>query len=106
VAQKLSVNSAVQNLIIRATSDFGLFIITNENPVRSQPEDILNNRKLELNGKFYCRYAPLNIDPPIKIPLASGTNLFNLNWKPKPFTHRHLSLDNPADPNDVNVFTP
>jgi hypothetical protein len=106
VAQKLSVNSAVQNLTIRATSDFGLFTITNENLGTSRPEDLLSNRKLELNGKFYYRYAPLNTDSPIKIPLANDTNSFNLNWKPKPFTHRHLSLDNPADPNDVNVFTP
>ena len=106
VAQKLAINSADQKIIIRATSDFGLFTITNENLGTAQPEDLSSNRKLELNGKFYYRYALVNTDSPIKIPLANGNNSFNLNWEPKSFTHRHLSLDNPTDPNDVATFIP
>jgi hypothetical protein len=106
VAQKLAINSADQKIIIRATSDFGLFTITNENLGTGQPEDLLSNRKLELNGKFYYRYALMNTDSQIKILLANGNNSFNLNWEPKSFTHRHLSLDNPTDPNDVATFIP
>ncbi len=106
IAQKLAINSADQKITIRATSDFSLFTITNENLGTTQPEDLSSNRKLELNGKFYYRYALANTDLPIKIPLVQGNNSFILNWKPKSFTHRHLSLDNPTDPNDVATFIP
>jgi len=106
VAQKVAVNSADQKITIRATSDFGLFTITNENLGAAQPEDLISKRKLKLSGKIYYRYALSNTDASIKIPLANGNNSFNLNWRPKSFTHRHLSLDNPTDPNDVTTFIP
>jgi hypothetical protein len=106
VAQKVAVNSADQKITIRATSDFGLFTITNENLGTAQPEDLTSKRKLKLSGKIYYRYALSNTDASIKIPLANGNNSFNLNWRPKPFTHRHLSLANPTDPNDVTTFIP
>lgn len=106
VSQKLAINSADQKITIRATSDFGLFTITNENLGTAQPEDLTSNRKLKLSGKFYYRYALSNTDASIKIPLANGNNTFNLNWKAKSFTHRHLSLDNPTNSNDITTFIP
>lgn len=104
VSQKLAINSADQKITIRATTDYGLFTISNENLGNGQPEDLSSSRKLKLNGKFYYRYALANTDASVKIPLANGNNTFNFNWEPQPFTHRHLSLDNPTIPGDVSTF--
>ena len=42
----------------------------------------------------------------IQIPLANQASSFNFIWEPKPFTHRHISLDNPTNPNDLTSFIP
>jgi hypothetical protein len=106
IIQNLAINSSDQKIIIRATSDYGLFSITNENLGNTKPEDIATSRKLELKGKFYYRYALANSEIPIKVPLGDGKHSFNMMWKAKSFTHRHISLDHPSNPNDIATFLP
>lgn len=103
VGQKLTVNSVDQEIGIRATSDFGLFTITNENLGADPPKDLSSNRKLELNGEFYYRYGLANTQSTIKIPLANDINSFNQDWTPTSFTHQQLSLDDTSDPNDITT---
>uniref|UniRef100_UPI0025F65F42 hypothetical protein n=1 Tax=Algoriphagus sp. TaxID=1872435 RepID=UPI0025F65F42 len=104
IKQNLTVNTSDQKIQLTATSDAGLFTITNKNLGNSAPQLFISNQKLKLKGKFYYFYSNSGAGQKVKIPLSDGSSSFNFDWEPKPFTHRHLGLDNPNDPSDIESF--
>jgi len=104
VNQNLSINKQDQNVVLNGTSDYGLFTITNKNLGANEPTILSTNQKLKLKDGFYYGYASNESSLQVKIPLADQKSSFNFLWEPKAFTHRHIGLDNPSDPEDLVTF--
>lgn len=104
IDEQIQLGGQNQNIRLSAKTNFGLVTITKEN--LSNFPSVVSNPSLkfsEENG-FYFLYFKENQNLTFNFELNQGENSFRQSWKSTAFEHRHLSLDNPQKPEDVQSF--
>jgi hypothetical protein len=106
INQEINVSPGLQSLNLQATSDFGLFSITNRNLGSKKPELISSVNQLAQRADFYYIYAQKGQNLTIQIHLSDNESFFRSNWKLESFTHRHLNLSKSTQPSEKITFAP
>jgi hypothetical protein len=106
INQEITVSPGLQSLNLKATSDFGLFTITNRNLGNKEPELMSSINKLSQRADFYYIYAQKEQHLTLQIHLSDNKSFFKSNWKVESFTHQHLDLVKSTQPSENIAFAP
>jgi hypothetical protein len=106
INQEINVSPGLQSLNLQATSDFGLFSITNRNLGSKKPELISSVNQLAQRADIYYIYAQKGQHLTIQIHLSDNESFFRSNWKLESFTHRHLNLSKSTQTSEKITFAP
>ncbi|MDG1275786.1 MAG: hypothetical protein P8O16_00810 [Algoriphagus sp.] len=92
VNQEITINPGTQSLTLEATSDYGLFTLSNKNLGTSTPLLVPQNVQLFSRDDFFYLYALKDQAMSIRINLLDNESYFRFNWQVSSYSHRHLDL--------------
>ncbi|WP_075352085.1 hypothetical protein [Algoriphagus marinus] len=92
INQEITINPGTQSLTLEATSDYGLFTLSNKNLGTSTPELVSQNIQLFSRDNFFYIYALKDQALSIRINLLDNETYFRSYWQVVSYAHRHLDL--------------
>jgi hypothetical protein len=106
VNQEITINPGTQSLTLEATSDYGLFTLSDKNLGTSKPQLVSQNIQLFSRDDFFYIYALKDQSLKIRINLLDNESYFRFNWQVANYYHRHLDLYFPEQSASSFSFIP